>query len=68
MSHQQVNNEYDHVEDENIRPSRLVTIDENALTVLIERTTVLENELQSLKFKTDQILKIARKSIKEQQV
>ena len=68
MSHHEENIQPDQPDDENIRPARFIAIDENTLKVLIERSTVLENEIRTLKCKTDQILKIARKSVQNQEV
>ncbi|CAF1442891.1 unnamed protein product [Didymodactylos carnosus] len=54
--------------DENIRPAHLVTINQNALDMLVERCSMLEKEMQTLQSKTDKVPKIALTSTRNEQL
>ncbi|CAF4830770.1 unnamed protein product, partial [Rotaria sp. Silwood1] len=68
ISNHEVNIQSTQCEEEFTRPASLVTVDENVLHVLLKRSTTMENEIRTLKCTTNQILKIARKSVKDQEL
>ena len=45
ISHHEENIQPDQHGDESIRPARFITVDENPLNVLIERSTILKKEI-----------------------
>ncbi|CAF4040226.1 unnamed protein product, partial [Rotaria sp. Silwood1] len=67
ISNHEVNIRSTQCEEEFTRPASLVTVDENVLHVLLNRSTTMENEIRTLKCTNNQILKIARKSVKDQE-
>ncbi|CAF3349360.1 unnamed protein product [Rotaria sp. Silwood2] len=68
MPNREVNIQSDQCEEEFTRPTRLITVDENLLHLLLERSDFMENEIRTLNYTTNQILKIARQSLKDQEL